>query len=161
MNKPLLVAVLAIVLAAPLAATAQPNSEGTESMQALRTAVGSDKKGYVASHLKLTDAEAKKFWPIYEAYQRSLDASDRKRARAYQDLIASGDKPVSDAYAKQLASEALLADEAEIKARRTMHNQLMRGRVLPDKKAAQYLQLEAKLRAAKLYDITAAMPDIK
>lgn len=161
MKKHLLAAAIAALMAAPVAATAQPTNDGVQAMQALRAAVGSDKKGYVASLLKLSDAEAKKFWPIYEEYQRSLEASDRKRARAYEGLITSGDKPVSDAYAKQLSSEALLAEEAEIKARRAMHNKLMRGNVLSDKKAAQYLQLEAKLRASKLYDITAAMPDIK
>ena len=53
----------------------------------------------------LTPAEAKKFWPIYDAYQRDLDMYNRKRNVALEGLIGS-DKPVSDLYAKQLAERA-------------------------------------------------------
>ncbi len=143
-------------LVAPL--HAQTRSEGAESMQALRAAVAQDKKGYIVSTLALTEAEAKKFSPIFDDYQRALEASDRKRARAFEALVAT-DKPISDAYAKTLSAEMLMSDDAEFKARRQMHTKVMRA--LPDKKAAQYLQLEARLRAAKLYDIAAAMPVIK
>jgi cytochrome c553 len=72
---------------------------------------------------------------------------------------ANFSKPISDAYAKTLSAEMLMSDDAEFKARREMHTKVMRA--LPDKKAAQYLQLEARLRAAKMYDIAAAMPVIK
>lgn len=158
MKKFTLVLAAAALFAAFPIAHAQTRSDGAEVMQALRSAVGQDKKGYVAKLLQLTDAEAKKFWPAFDDYQRSLAASDRRRARAYEDLVAT-DKSISDAFAKKLAEEMLLADEAELKARRTMHTKVMRA--LPDKKAAQYLQLEARLRAAKLYDMAGAMPDVK
>jgi hypothetical protein len=55
----------------------------------------------------------------------------------------------------------IAADEAEIKARRTLHNRLMRGvptRILPPNKAARYLQLESKIRAVQAYDIAAGIP---
>jgi outer membrane PBP1 activator LpoA protein len=127
-------------------------------MQALRKASNVDKQTLVESTLKLTPAEAKKFWPIYTAYQRSLDASSRRRNVVLEQLLA-GDRPVSDLYAKDLAAETLAADEAEIKARRTLHNRLMRA--LPAKKAARYMQLEAKLRALVYYDIAATFPLIR
>ncbi len=157
MRKLTLVLATATLIAALPHAYAQTSPAGAD-MQALRSAVGQDKKGYVSNMLQLTDAEAKKFWPVYEAYQRTLATTDRRRARAYEDLIAT-DRPISDAYAKKLSEEMLMADEAELKARRTMHSGAMRA--LPDKKAAQYLQLEARLRAAKQYDMAAAMPAIK
>ena len=50
-------------------------------------------------------------------------------------------------------------DEAEIKARRTMHNRVMRA--LPPRKAARYLQLESKVRAVQDYDIATTIPLIK
>ncbi len=159
MRKLTLVLAAATLFAAlPFAHAQSAPADSVQGMQALRSAVGQDKKGYVGNMLQLTDAEAKKFWPVYEAYQRTLASSDRRRARAYEDLIAT-DRPISDAYAKKLSEEMLLADEAELKARRTMHSGAMRA--LPDKKAAQYLQLEARLRAAKQYDMAAAMPAIK
>ena len=62
------------------------------------------------------------------------------------------------------ASELVATDEVEIKARRTLHNRLMRGvptRILPPKKAARYLQLESKIRAVQAYDVAANIPLVK
>ena len=115
------------------------------------------------STLKLTPAEAKRFWPIYDTYQRVVDSTNQRRVVAVEALI-SRDKPITDLYAKNLATELIAADEAEVKARRTMQNRLMRGvptRVLPPKKAARYLQLESKIRAVLAYDIAATIPHIK
>ena len=153
------VAVLLFAVAAigPSASWAQDTSGATE-MSALRAAVKTDKKAFVASALNLTDAEAKKFWPIYDAYQRDLDLATRRRNVVVVDVVGTG-KPISDLYAKNLANELLAADEAEIKSRRTMQNKVMRA--LPDKKAARYVQLESKIRAYQDYDIAVAIPLVK
>ena len=132
-------------------------------MQALRAAVRADKKAFVASTLKLTPAEAKRFWPVYDNYQRIVDSANERRVVAVEALIAL-DKPISDLYARNLANELVATDEVEIKARRTLHNRLMRGvptRILPPKKAARYLQLESKIRAVQAYDIAANIPLVK
>jgi hypothetical protein len=127
-------------------------------MQALRAAVGADKRAFVASALNLTPAEAKKFWPIYDAYQRGLDVATRERIVAIKDLVGL-DKPLSDPYAKNLARDLVTADEAEIKARRTLYNKVMKA--LPARKAVRYLQLESKIRAFQAYDIAIAIPLVK
>jgi hypothetical protein len=132
-------------------------------MQALRAAIRADKKAFVASTLKLTAAEAKRFWPVYDNYQRIVDSANERRVVAVEALIAL-DKPISDLYARNLANELIATDEVEIKARRTLHNRLMRGvptRILPPKKAARYLQLESKIRAVQAYDIAANIPLVK
>jgi len=132
-------------------------------MQALRAAVRADKKAFVASTLKLTAAEAKRFWPVYDNYQRIVDSANERRVVAVEALIAL-DKPISDLYARNLANELVATDEVEIKARRTLHNRLMRGvptRILPPKKAARYLQLESKIRAVQAYDIAANIPLVR
>jgi hypothetical protein len=157
MMKKLLAVLLSVAVAAPLVSHAQ-DSAGLTDLQQLRTAAQTDKKALVGSTLQLSDAEAKKFWPIYDDYQRSRDASDRQRVRAIEGVIAT-DKPISDAYARNLARDLTAADEAEVKARRAMQNKLMRA--LPAKKAARYLQLESKLRAIQAYDIASSMPLIK
>ncbi len=66
---------------------------------------------------------------------------------------------MTDLYAKQLAGELIEADEAEVKARRTLYKSVMRA--LPPKKATRYLQLENKVRAVQSYDMAAAFPLIK
>ena len=143
---------------AAMSAFAQGQAAPANDMQALRTAVKADKKALVAKTLELTPAEATKFWPIYENYQRALNASNQQVALAVESLIGF-DRPMSDAFGKQLAAELIVADENEIKARRKMQNQLMRA--LPPKKAARYLQLESKIRAFQDYDLAVAIPLIK
>lgn len=145
-----------VIFAPPL--WAQGNVADATDMQALRAAVRSDKKALVASTLQLTDAEAKKFWPIYDAYQRAVDVANRERALVIEDIVEMN-KPASDLYARNLAKELVAADETEVKARRTLHNRLMRA--LPAKKVARYLQLESKIRAVQAYDIASAIPLLK
>ena len=139
-------------------AWAQDRFADVTDMPALRNAIRTDKKAFVASTLKLTDAQAKKFWPIYDAYQRSLDMANRQRVVALEGLIVR-DRPLTDRYARNLANDLIESDEAEIKARRTLRNRVMRA--LPPTKAARYLQLESKIRAVQAYDIAAAIPLIK
>jgi len=146
------------------AAYAEGNVNDVTDMQALRQAVRADKKAFVASTLQLTDAEAKRFWPLYDAYQRDLDMANRVRARAVENVVVKGN-PISDLYAKSLANDLIAADELELKARRTLHNRLIKplpGRsVMPAAKAARYLQLESKIRILLAYDIAATIPLVK
>ncbi|HEX8010559.1 MAG TPA: hypothetical protein VF814_06445 [Casimicrobiaceae bacterium] len=160
MQKNFAAALLVTGLSIAQLAWAQDKIADVTDMDALRAAVRADKKAFVASTLKLTAIEAKRFWPIYENYQRVLDATTRRRTVALEGLIAR-DKPVSDLYARNLVNELIAADEEEIRARRALSNRLMRGvptRVLPLKKAARYLQLESKIRAMQAYDIAFNIP---
>jgi hypothetical protein len=147
----------ATVLAGPWA-LAQDKVGDVTDMLALRAAVKADKRAFVAATLALTPAEAKKFWPLYDAYQRTLDMTNRQRNLVIVDLTAL-DKPLTDLYARNLAKELIEADETEIRARRTLSNKVLKA--LPAKKAARYLQLEAKIRDVAAYDIAATIPLIK
>ena len=157
MNRLLIATAFAIAAFAAPFASAQPvsNPEAVAELQALRAAAQKDKRALVASTLKLTDDEAKKFWPVYDAYQRDLDNFRRERNVALEEYVMR-DKPMTNRYAKDFTNELLKLEEQEIKARRKMHNGVMRA--LPPKKAAQYLQIEQKLRAAQAYDIAVAFP---
>ena len=162
MKENLAFVLFGIALIAMQSTWAQDKADVTD-MQALRNAVRADKKAFVASALNLTDAEAKRFWPLYDGYQRDVDLANRRRNVVLEVLI-SRDKPFSELYARSLATELIAADEAEIKSRRSLHNRLMRGvptRILPPKKAARYLQLENKIRAVQAYDIAANIPLIR
>lgn len=145
---------LLMALAGPIAWAEDKNAELTD-MQALRQSVKTDKRALVASTLNLNDAEGKRFWPIYAWYQHELDQNDRRRNIALQELIFR-DKPMTNLAAKYYATELLAVDEAEIKARRTMRNRVMRA--LPAVKAARYMQLEEKIRAVQDYDVASAVP---
>ncbi len=155
-------AATAFLIAAFAAATAWAQAPAAPApandMQALRNAVKADKRALVASTLDLTPQEAAKFWPIYDLYQRHLNASNRQVALAVEDLVAR-DRPMSDAFAKQLAATLIAADQDELKARQTMQKAVLKA--LPPKKAARYLQLESKVRAFQDYDLAVAIPLVK
>ena len=155
MKKSVIAVLIAIMSAGATVALGQDKKVEVIDMQALRTAVKSDKKGFVAATLQLTPAEAKKFWPVYDAYQRAIDVSNRKRALVVEAVVGK-DEDLSNAYAKNLALEAIANDEAEIKARRALQARLMKA--LPPIKAARYLQLESKIRAVQDYDIASVIP---
>jgi len=157
MNKLGMALAFAAAVAAAPCATAQDRIGDVTDMQALRASVKADKRALVASALNLTDAEAKKFWPIYDAYQRTLDRANRERNLVVIDIV--GTDKLTDAYAKYLLKDMVEADDAEIRARRTLQNKLVKA--LPAKKAARYLQLESKIRAVQAYDIAVAIPLVK
>lgn len=146
--------VLGIALGAPLA-RAEDKAADVTNMQALRDAVKTDKRAYVASMLSLTSAEGKRFWPIYDAYQRNLEETSRRRIVALEGLLFR-DKAMTNLAAKNLITELMAVDEAEVKARLRLRNRLMR--TLPPIKAARYLQLEDKIQAVRDYDEASTVP---
>ena len=83
---------------------------------------------------------------------------NRQQIRAIEGLIAR-DRPLSDPYARQLANDLISGCETEVKARRKLYNGVMRA--LPPKKAARYMQIEAKVRAFQDYDIATTFPLVK
>jgi hypothetical protein len=127
------------------------------NMQILRDKLKADKKAVVAANMQLTDAEAKAFWPIYDAYQNDLNAINerlRNAILAYADAYKAG--PISDRSAKKLLDEAIAIDDAEAKLRRDYAAKLVQA--IPVAKAVRYLQIESKIRAAIRYEIASAIP---
>ncbi|MCM3870380.1 MAG: hypothetical protein ND895_06805 [Pyrinomonadaceae bacterium] len=127
------------------------------NMQILLDKVKADKKLVVAANMDLNEAEGKAFWPIYDAYQKDLQAiNDRlgKTILAYAD--AYNKNALTDAQAKQLTNEALTIDQDEVTMRKSYAARLERG--LPGKKVARYLQIENKIRAAIRMDLAAGIP---
>lgn len=154
MNKVIAAFAIAVAAAASPIASAQ-DAAAAADLQALQKAARADKRALVAKTLDLSPAEAKKFWPIYDSLQKDLTNLNRQRNVALETL-ANRDRPVSDAYAKQIVNDLLTVEEQEIKALRKASNASLKA--LPPRKAARYLQLEQKLRALQDYEIAIAFP---
>ena len=154
MRKLISAAFLVAATACPLAA-AQDTAAGVADLQAMQQAARKDKRALVNEKLQLTPDEAKKFWPIYDTLQRDLSRLNRERNVALE-ILANRDKPPSDAYAKQVVNDLMTTEEQEIKAMRKASNATMKA--LPPRKAARYMQLENKLRAAQDYEIAVVFP---
>ena len=149
--------VTSFAIAAGLAASAMAQTAGTTNMEILRQKIKADKKLVVAQELKLTDAEGTAFWPVYDAYQKDLQAINQRLTTtilAYADAYNKG--AVSNETAKKLLDESLAIDEAEMKLKSGTVPKVLAA--LPATKAARYIQIENKIRAAVRYELAAGIP---
>lgn len=157
--KTLFAGMLALTLLAGSPLRAQ-DEKAADNMQIMLDKVRADKKLLVATNMKLTEEEAKGFWPVYEAYQKDIQALNgrlEKTLKAYADAYNKGTVP--DETAKQLMNEALAIDEAEVQLKRSYVPKL--EKVMPASKVARYLQLETKIRSAVKYDLARRIPLIE
>jgi len=149
-------AVILCIAALAVPALAQERPADT-NMQILLDKVKADKKLVVAANMDLNETEAKAFWPVYDAYQKDLQAiNDRlgKTILAYAN--AYNKKALTDDLAKQLTNEAQGIDQDELTLRKTYTAKL--NRVLPAMKVARYIQIENKIRAAIRYELATGIP---
>jgi len=133
--------------------------DGNTNMEILMQKVKADKKLLVASNMDLTDAEGKKFWPLYEGYQKELMQLNQrlgKTIKDYADAYNAGKGTISNDTAKKLLNEALSVDEAEVKLRRSYAEKI--GKVLPATKTARYIQIENKIRAIIRMELAQQIP---
>jgi hypothetical protein len=142
---------VASLLALPVAA------QTTSDMQILAQKIKADRKLVVAANMKLTEEEAKGFWPVYDAYQADLQKINARllgTIKRYADAYNKGAVP--DGTAKKLINEAIAVEEAEVKLKRGYLPKL--EKVLPGAKVARYLQIENKIRAVVRYELAAQIP---
>jgi len=126
-------------------------------MEILRQKVKADKKFLVVSNMKLTDAEAKEFWPIYKAYQKDLHQINERLAKVIKDYAAAYNKgALSDDTAKKLLDEAIAIELAEVKLKQSYIPKL--DMILPATKVARYIQIETKVRAIIRYGLADGIP---
>jgi Spy/CpxP family protein refolding chaperone len=147
----------AFTIAAALVVPAMAQNAGTTNMEILRQKIKSDKKLLVAQNLNLTDAEGAAFWPVYEAYQKDLQQINERLSaaiNAYADAYNKG--PVANDAAKKLVDDALAIDDAELQLKKTAIPKIMAA--LPAMKAARYIQIENKIRAAIRYELASSIP---
>ena len=144
-------------LVAGLASAAVAQTTGTTNMDILRQKIKADKKLVVASNLKLTDTEGAAFWPVYDAYQKDLQQVNQRLAAvvvAYADAYNKG--PVANDMAKKLLDDAMAVDDAEGKLKASYVPKVLA--TLPATKAARYIQIENKIRAAIRYELAEGIP---
>jgi Skp family chaperone for outer membrane proteins len=147
-------ALLAFAFLAVLPAGAQ------DSMQQLRQQLAADKKQMVTANMDLTAQEAAAFWPVYDQYQKELQAINERLATmvsAYAKEYNAGS--LTDERAMSLMKEAMAADDSEGRARQGLAARLTP--ILPGRKLVRYLQIESKVRALINYELAAEVPLVR
>ena len=127
------------------------------NMAILMEKIKADKKLLMANNMDLTDAEAKRFWPLYGSYQEELHQINQQLGRTimdYADALNRG--PIPNETAEKLLRDAFDVEEAEVNLKRSYAEKL--DEVLPATKVARYIQIENKIRAVVKRELAQRIP---
>ena len=127
-------------------ASAASNSDNQasidQSVALLRQDLRSGKKQAIAASLDLTDAEATKFWPVYDRYSAELSKLGDQRYSLIKEY-ANGFGTLTDAQALSLITRSLSLDE-QVAQLRSKYVPII-NQVLPGAKTATFFQLDRYL----------------
>jgi Spy/CpxP family protein refolding chaperone len=151
-----------VVQGAAFAQQAQPaDSTPTASdqdIQMLRQDIRSQRKQIIAANLQLTDAEATKFWPVYDAYMQDVIKNSDMRFALIKEYAANYDN-MTDAEAKSLVKRWGGVDQAFANTRVQWMPKF--EAVLPGKKAALFYQLDRRVAALIDLQLASMIPMVK
>ena len=160
MKLSLLKGTTAFLAAAMLLGFAPPSGaqdKPTNNLEIIHEKLKADKKLIITKYMELTEAEAKKFWPVYEAYQKDLQKINQRLLDLLQSYAADyRNKSLTDEKAQKLLDEWIAIDNDDAKRRAAYVPKVMSA--LPSKKAARYLQIENEYRILMKYDLAALVP---
>jgi hypothetical protein len=146
-----------------LAAFARPafaQDTPANNLEIVHEKLKADKKLIVAKYMELTESEAKKFWPVYEEYQKDLQQIDQRLLGLLQSYAVDyRNKSLTDEKAKTLLDEWIVIENDDAKRRGSYAAKVLQ--VLPAKKVARYLQIENKIRAVIKYDLAQGVPLVR
>lgn len=141
---------------APPTQSAAPAQSGIDrDIQMLRQDLRSKKKQTIAANLQLTDAEATKFWPVYDQYVAELTKiNDEKYAVIKEYADAWGN--MKDDQALSLTNRALTVEEkvAELRIKYVP----IFSKVASGSTVATFFQIERRVQALVDLQLSAQLP---
>ncbi len=148
--------IVTLLCAAPAFAFAGEAADA--NLDILRDTIRANKKALVAANLTLTDAEAAKFWPLYDRYQGELKGVNDRLVKLIDDYTTHY-RELTDEHAEKIATDYLAVEEDRAKVRRTYFPEFLK--ILPGKKAARFYQIENKMEAVIRYDLASHIPVVE
>jgi hypothetical protein len=145
----LVVALAGIWFVAVPAAHAQAASESNQTVseqdiQLLRHDVQSKKKQLIAANLTLTDAEATKFWPIYDQYNAEMTKiGDQRYALIKEYALNFGS--LTDDQSLSLINRSLALDQT-VEQLRIKYVPII-NKTLSGRKTATFFQMDRRITA--------------
>jgi hypothetical protein len=158
MRRPaiLLVAMIVSGLAVSVIQAQDTASQSSSSQQQLDIAAAkAQRKAIVSQNMYLTEAQAKDFWPLYDAYEKRMDKIEDRHIREINNYVASY-KNLTDASANQKLDEVLSIQQARLQ---TQQEYVPKFRaVLPGVVVTRFFQIDNKLRAMVQCNIAQIVP---
>lgn len=139
-----LCAVCALSMSAAFAQTTQVTSQPItdNDIQLLRSDLQSDKNDIITHTMLFTDAESKKFWPIYREYALAQSKIGDQRISLIMDYAKNADT-MDDAKASDMAKRLLSIQKQAVTLRETYWPQF--SAALGAKRAARFYQVDGRL----------------
>jgi len=125
------------------------------AIELLRKDIRSKKRQLITDNLKLTDADAARFWPLYDLYTADLVRINNEKyavIKEYKNSFGS----ITDEQAVDLTRRALDTDQ-KVAALRTRYISRFLE-VLPGRKLATFYQIERRLQEMINLQLTADIP---
>jgi hypothetical protein len=122
-----------------------------QDVQLLRKDLRSQRKQLIAANLPLTDAEAVKFWPVYDQYQAEITKIGDTRFALIKEY-ATNYNTLTDTQADDLITRMIGVDESLVQLRQKYIPIV--EKVLPGKKTAMFFQMDR--RVALMIDLQLA-----
>jgi hypothetical protein len=139
--------------AAPAAAAEKPLTAA--DLEDLRAELRSSKKQLTAATLQLTDAEATRFWPVYDQYSAEVATVRNSQATLIAEYVNGygkyDDKAASDFIARWIDLDV------KTNALRAKYLPIV-GKVLPGVKAATFFQIDRRISMAVDLKIASELP---
>jgi Spy/CpxP family protein refolding chaperone len=153
---------LLLIQSAAFAQKSEPStseSAGIEQeVQLLRSDIRSAKKQIIAENMKLTDAQAGKFWPVYDAYtQETTKLGDATYALVKE--YAQNYDNMTDAQADSLVEKMATLDVQTATLRQEWIPKFRK--VLTGKQSALFFQLDRRINLLLDLQFAANIPIVK
>jgi hypothetical protein len=142
-------AVLFLAVASAWAQTAK------ERLDLTREAVESQRRILVSGSLRLSDSEAKAFWPLYDGYEKERRPYDERASKLVADFLASA-ATLTDAQARAMLDEAFRIDEGRVRVRRAWYDRM--AKAIPPRQLVRFYQIETKLDSVVRADLSRQIP---
>ncbi len=128
-----------------------------QDIELLRSDIRSTKKQIIAENMKLTDAEAEKFWPVYDAYtQETTKQGDARYALVKE--YANSYVNMTDAEADSLVQKMATLDEQTATLREQWIPKFRK--MLTGKQTALFFQLDRRINLLLDLQFAANIPII-
>ena len=126
-----------------------------QDLELLRKDLRAKRKQLIAANLRLTDAEAERFWPIYEMYIKELVTINDRKFALIQEYAENYGKMTSDQsllFIRQWLDSDILSTQLRQKYVPIV------AKVLDGKKTATFFQLDRRIAMMIELQVSSQMP---
>ena len=147
------VATAAMVAMLGAVAVAQENAPSQKQLDI--AALRAQRKAVVGANMKLSDPEAKAFWPLYQQYEDAMDKVDKRHAQEIKDY-AKNYQNLTDAQANQKLDEVMQVGQDRLDVQKEYVPKFRAA--LPGITVTRFFQIDNKLHALVQCQIAQLVP---